>query len=647
MGWLTGSSAVLNILRDNLSYLKPILWIVAGTFVLFFGVSWWQPGASRGETWVATVEGQEISFPIWRERASNLENQYRRSLGAQWDQVKENYNVRQIVAEQLIQRELVVMDAQRLGLGVSTAELASWIRDNPQFQRDGVFVGDEEYKRFVGRNFGFTNASAYEDYVKGDLLAAKWQGLIASSVVVFKDDIEAEFRKRHERVEFDYIALDFAKYEETINPSDLELNAWYEARGDEYSQGEGRRALYVLFDEKAAEGQVEVTDQQIEEYYNDQKELFETPEERQASQILIRVAPDADEAAVESARAQILGLSAEIRSGKDFAELAGQYSEDPGSKDRGGDLGWFAKGRMVPEFDEAVFSLEPGVLSEPVRTTFGFHLIRVEGIREPGVQPLDEVREQIRAQLRFPKMRDVQQKLASKFKSEVTDLDSFRQVAESEGIDVRDAGVVPRSGSIPDLGPVPEMITAIFDLEPGTVSDLISLPRGEVVFVVDQVVDDYVPPLSTQKERILADYRREQALSAARNDLERALSRSGNDFARAAKRVGAQVQSTSPALIRGQEIPGIGVDPAVERAAFDASVGETVGPMEGSKAAVVLKITDRQEADLEQLPMEEAQIEAALRQPQVGRLISARLETLRDAAEVSFNKRLISPEQYQ
>ncbi len=633
---------MLKVFREHLTYFKWILWVVAATFVLFFGVSWWQPGSGRASGHeVASVNGSEISFPAWRETAERLENQYRRSFGDQWAQFREKVDLQRMAAEQLIQRELIIQDARRLGLDASNAEVAALIREDPGFQKDGVFIGTAEYERFIQRATNYPSTEAYENYLRGQLLVSKWRALLAASVVISPEQVQDEFRRRHERVEFDYLALDVAKYEASISPSDAELTTWYDAHADRYDLGEGRRAIYVIFDEAAAEAKVDITDAEIEEYYNSQKDLFSTPEERRASHILIKLPEDAPAEAIEAARAKIDDIAQRVRAGEDFATLAREFSDDPASKPNGGDLGWFGKGRMVPAFGEAVFSMKEGAISDPVRTNYGFHLIRLDGIRPSGVQPLDEVREQIRGQLRFPKLRAVQEELAEAFKAKVSDAESFRATAVSEGLELKDTGIVPRSGSIPDLGPVPEMISTIFALDKNTISDIIALPRGEVMLFVDEIVSNYIPPLASQHERVLADFRKEKALDMAQRELEKALARSGNDLARAAQRLGVELLHTDQAMARGQAIAQLGRDARVEDAAFAAAVGEIVGPIQAAKAAVALKINSRQEADMSQLPDEGEQIRAELRGPIVNRLLETRVKEMYDEAEISFNPSLI------
>ncbi len=356
---------MLNVFRENLRHLKWILWIVAGTFVVFFGTAWYTVTPNQGGgAWVAMVNGQEVSNRLWEDRARRMDNQYRQAYGNRWGQIRDQVDVPRRAAEELVNRELIVQDARRLGLRVTDAELADYIRSLPAFQRDGRFIGSQQYSEAIRRGlFGsLRDPDEFADALRGDLLQDKWFQLLATSVVITPEEVEAEFRPRHERVTFEYIALPLDELAKEIEPSDAELAAWYDAHRDRYAVGEARRALYVLIDDAVVSGRIEIGDDEIARYYEENRSLFTRPEERRVRQVLIRVTPDAPAAEIEAARERARAVAERIRAGEDFAEVARETSDDEISAASGGDMGFFPRGRMVPQFDEKVFSLEPGVV---------------------------------------------------------------------------------------------------------------------------------------------------------------------------------------------------------------------------------------------------------------------------------------------
>ena len=381
-----------------------------------------------------------------------------------------------------------------------------------------------------------------------------------------------------------------------------------------------------------------MTDAEIQAFYDQNKEMFSRPEERRARHVLVKVDATADQATLDAAQKTIESVAAQARAGADFAQLAAKYSDDPGSKTQGGDLGFFPRGRMVPEFDEAVFTMAPGAISDPIRTSFGYHVIQLQEVRPAGQRPLADVKEQIKGQLRFPRLREEAAKLAKEFHAKVKAGADLRKTAEEMKLTVQDAGVVTRQGSVPGLGPAPEFVTALFALEKGAISDPVALPRGDAVIQLQEIVADYKPPLDAVRARVADDYRREQARDLA---LARARGAFDADLAKMAKALGTTVQSTQPSLARGQALPGVGLDPAIEAAAFAGTVGEIVGPVAGQRAVLVMRISGRSQAEMAKLADEAESIRASLRAQQAQRLIEYRIQELRSAAEVEFNDSLL------
>jgi peptidyl-prolyl cis-trans isomerase D len=631
---------VLEVFRQNLKHFKWILVLIIASWILFYGVDWWAGRGSSGSApWVARVNGTEVPVQIWQETAQRMDQQYQRMFGAQYAQLRDRIDVRREAAEQLVQKELILQDAARQGLTVSDEELAAAILRIPQLQRDGKFVGLEEYRQLLRRGAvaPYYSPEQFEAAVRQDIVTQRWQELLASSITVSPAEVEKAFRDRHETVSFDYVVVPVDPAA-VGTPSDAELGPWYATRVSRYAQGDGRRAIYVLVDDKAVEGRVQVTDAEIQAFYDQNKDTFSRPEERRARHILVKVDAAADQATLDAAQKTIESVAARARAGADFAQLAAQYSDDPGSKNQGGDLGFFPRGRMVPEFDEAVFSMAPGSISDPVRTSFGYHVIQLLEVRPAGQRPLAEVKEQIKGQLRFPRLREEASKLAKELHAKVKAGTDLRKAAEEMKLPVQDAGVVTRQGAVPGLGPAPEFVAALFALDKGATSDPVALPRGDAVIQLQEIVADYKPPLDAVRARVADDYRREQARDLA---LARAKGARDADLEKMAKALGATVQSTQPSLARGQAIPGVGLDPAIEAAAFAGTPGEIVGPVAGERAVVVMRISGRSQADMAKLPEEAETIRASLRARQAQRLIEQRVEQLRSGAEVQLNDALL------
>lgn len=639
---------MLDVFRSSLKHTKWILLLIVMSFVTCYGVTWWQPGQkgrsdNGGPSWPARVDGQEVPFTLWVEHARRLDEQYRRMFGGQYSQIRENLNLGRQAVDQLIVRTLVLSDCRRLGLTVSDDELGSYITSLPMFQRNGAFIGAREYEQVVNRGMipGYGSVEQLEAAFREDLLVDKWHSLIGAAVTVPPQDVEKEFVRRHERVSFEYVALPLGEALKTVTePSAAELENYYNAHRADYTQGEGRRALYVLVEDKTVENQVSVTDQEIEKYYQEHTDLFAKPEERHLRHILVKVNSGADEATVSAMRTKAEQIVARIRAGEDFGKLAVEFSEDPGSKSNGGDLGMVGKGRMVPEFDQVAFTQAVGVVSDPVRTSFGFHIIRVEGISQPRVQILAEVKDQIKSQIRYPKLREAARKMAQDFKDKVGKGGDFRGVANEMKLTVADSGLVSSSGNISGLGPVPEMIQALFSLEKGGVSDVIPLPKGEAVLTLQEIVPNFTPPLESIRARVIDEFKQSRARDKALADFRAALG-GGTDLASAAQKLKLEVKKTEQPVMRGQAIPGIGQDPALEKAVFNGHPGEFIPPMGGTNSVVAFRLLTREQPDRSKFAEEETQLRETLKNSRIQRLVQQRQEELRQKAKVEYNEELL------
>ena len=633
---------MLNWIRDTLKYSKWILMLIIASFILFYGVSWWDRGGKGGDAnWVARVDGQNIDPTAWQVTSHQLEERYRQQFGNMYDQVRKSINVGRLAAEKLIQESLIVRDARRLGLSVSDDAVAASITSMPGLQQNGQFIGAAAYQKLVRAGaFGpFRSAREFENAVRQDMLIAQWRGVVAASATVSKDDVAREFRRRHERTTFEYLALPLDKYAASVAPSDADLQAWFNAHPERFGAGEARKLAYVLFDEGVVGARAAVKDSEIQDYYNANAEQFNRPELRRARHILVKVAPDADAAAVEAAQKKAQSLADQARAGADFAKLAEKNSDDPGSKEKGGDLGLFKKGSMVPEFDDVVFSQRVGVVSDPVKTQFGFHVIKVEEIQPGGEIPLAAVKDQIRAQLRAPRVREVAMTLAQEFRKKATDESSFRAAAAAAKVAVQDAGAVLAGDPMP-FGPAPELVAEAFALKKGDVTGVDETQQGAVVAVVLDVVKDYKPTFASRRAQVDALYRRERAGELAKAELSAAVSRAGGDLEKAAKELKLEVKKTEPAFARGTSLPGVGGGSAIDAAVFNAPVGSVSQAAAGDGGAIIAKIQARSQADMSQLPAEEGFIREALQRPLGQQVIAKRIEELRRAAKIELNTTL-------
>jgi peptidyl-prolyl cis-trans isomerase D len=411
-------------------------------------------------------------------------------------------------------------------------------------------------------------------------------------VAVTDAEADAEYTRRNEKVKLQLVHVPASAFLSQMTATDAEVAAYFEGRKESYRIGERRKVRYVLVDVESLRQGVVVPSREIERYYNDNIELFSTPEQVRASHILFKT-EGKDEAAVKAAAEKVL---AEAKSGADFAELAKKYSEDESNAKLGGDLDYFGRGRMVPEFDEAVFAAQPGLLPDLVKTGYGFHIIKVADRKPGSTRTFDEVKAQIREQLVGEKAQRLADARAEEVAKEIKAPADLDKVAKARGWKVEETGFFAADEPILALGASPQVSAAIFALKEGEVSAPLRVGRGYAIAAMSGRQDPSIPKLDDVKDRVRNDVLRDKASKAAS---EKAASMAGAlkaaaDFAAAAKKGGYEAKS-SEFVARDAALPEIGVNAAVEKAAFAMAAGAVSDPITTPEGATIVKVLERQD----------------------------------------------------
>ena len=340
----------------------------------------------------------------------------------------------------------------------------------------------------------------------------------------------------------------------------------------------------------------------IEDYYNNHQDEFTRPEQVQARHILLKVPSNVSSEREAEIRAQAEALLQQLRDGADFAKLAQEHSEDTATAENGGDLGVFPRGQMVAPFDEAVFALEVGALSEPVRTTFGYHLIRLDDKIEAGTKPLEEVKGEIETKLRQEREKEA----ALAFVDDIMvfleeDPQQFEALAKQHGLDITTSPYLPRTGRLPDLQHAPQMVSRAFELNQGAV-DTLGTPDGtHYIFQVADIQAANTIPFEEAKERVTNDLKQQKSsdLASQTADDWAAKMQSGTTLEELAKTLDVQVAETG-LFKRNDNIPQYGRSAAFSRMAFDLQPGASAAVHDGTRHAVI-QVTERQPADMADL----------------------------------------------
>jgi len=634
---------MLDRMRRHKNWLKWSLGAVVVTFVFLYIPDFLTPtstgiGAAPREV-IAEVEGRPLTAGDFQQRYLSQVQAYRTQLGAAAsEQLLRQLGIDQQILSQMIDEEVGLIEAERNGVTVSDDELRQQIFAIPGLQENGVFIGEERYRQLLDSQNPRMTTGQFEASLRRSMILDKLQAALTSWMAVSDADVEREYVQRNEKVRLQVVALTADAFRGEITATDEDVAAHFEAHKAEYRVGEQRTIRYLLLDREQARQRVIVPPGDIQRYYTDNIAQYQTLEQMRASHILLQTAGK-DEATVRAAAEAVLQR---VKNGADFAALAREVSEDEGSKENGGDLDYFGRGQMVPEFEEAAFALEAGQVSDLVQSQFGFHIIKAVDTRAGSTRTLDEVRTQIQdilsAQIADQQISDQAIDLASRI-DDAADLD--RAAAELQ-LTVQESGLFGREDPVPGLGTAPQVAAAAFALTGDQASDPVTSPRGPVFVTVSDTKDPYVPMLDEVMDRVRDDVVRSRALERARARaaaMAAALA-SARDFVAAAKAQGVEAKETE-LVARGSALPDIGISRQVDQVAFGLPVGGVSGVIDTPDGSVIIRAAERDDVTPDELRIAREAFRAELLNERRGLFFAAYMGKAKERSRITVNNEVM------
>ncbi len=629
----------LAAMRRHRRWLYGFLWLVILAFVILYVPALQDQGqGTPGET-VVSVGGLPISVAEYQRAYMRQRQFYAQLYQGRLDQsMLDQMGLSSQVLETLVTDRLVELEAKRLGIAVSDEAVARAIATSPQFQDDGKFIGKDEIRRRL--ELSGMSESDLERGLRQGLARESLEGLIGAGAYASDAEVEREFRRRTEQVRLEYVLADASAYRAAVTPSPDEIKARFEARRDAYAIPEKRVVSYVLLDRATLQPQVAVTDRELELQYQDRREEFRQDEEACASHILVKVKQgDAAEGHADAeARAIAQKLLDQLKAGADFAELARKSSEDTGSAAQGGDLGCFGPGRMVPEFDDAVFALEPGAMSDLVKTSFGYHVIRLASKRESTVLPFAQVKERIRASVTETKTRELGEQKAEALAAALAKGQPLEEAAKAQGLVVQKSAAFAR-GETPPVLQSASLVARVFEMKAGeTEKEGFALPQGAAFIALHEIQKARSPELAEATERVREDLVREGALEQARAALLDVRARAAKQgLEKAAAAVSLVRKETQALTARGQPLGDLGTGLALEEAAFSLPEGALSEPVRAPAGWALLRVLEKKPFDAAELERQKAQLRASLEQQRSSELFRAFLMAAKDRYPIERN----------
>ncbi len=497
----------------------------------------------------------------------------------------------------LIQQAVMINEANRLGLQVSDDAVRKFLHTGPigaALFPGGNYIGDQRYAELIQDNFGISREK-FEAEIKKELEEARLRDLITGGVGVTDAQVRSQYIDAATKIKFTYAVLSADAIGKTINPTDAQLQDFFKSHAALYATAipETRKLRYLVFtSENLPGGVAPVTDAEEQSYYNAHQADYKVDEQVRVRHILVKAATPAEDAAAKAKAQRILD---QLHKGGDFAALAKQNSDDPGSKTAGGELGFIKRGTTVPPFEQASFSLQPGQTSDLVKSQFGYHIIQVEEKQNAHTRPFAEVKPQILAALTQQKEQGAQQAYANQLAAEAKKT-GLPATAAAHHLQLQTTDYLAQDAVVPGVADASKLLTAAFAAAKGAAPQPTSTGDGFAVFQVDDVKAAHAPEFAAYRDHILSDYRAQQTpiLLEQKTTQLADKARSLNDLAKAAAELGATVK-TSDLVGRQAQVPDLGALATTAPQLFSLKPGQLSGPIRGTATGAVARIDDRQE----------------------------------------------------
>jgi len=586
---------MLDRMRRHRDWLKWSLGLVCVAFVLFYIPDFLKgtgADAASSDT-IAKVEGHEITAGEFRRTYQAQLQAYRSAYGANLnDQLLRQLGIEQQILQQMVDERAALAEAERLGITVSDEEVRQRIFAMPAFQENGGFIGEQRYQQLLRMQRPPMMPSEFETNVRRGLTVEKLRASLTDWLSVPDKELEEVYRRRNDKIKLAVVTFNADSFRGQATASDADVASYFEGHKDDFKIPEKRKIRYVLLDIEALRAKVVVPPADIEKAYNSSIEQYTTPEQVRASHILLKTEGKTD----ADVKAKAEAILKQAKAGADFAELAKKNSEDESNAKNGGDLDYFGRGRMVPEFDQAVFAMQPGQISDLVKTQYGYHIIKLVDKKNAATRSLAEVRQQLTDQLAYERAQAQAATLAEKIEKQVSKPADLDKVAKAEGLTVQESGFFAREEPILGLGPAPQVTNKAFDMKQGDVAGPLSASRGPVFATLVAKQDPYVPKLDEVKERVRDEVIKQKArdLSTQKAAELAAKLKAAPDFEKAAKAAGFEAKTTE-LIARDAPIPDLGAAPAVEDAAFKLPVGGVSTAIATDSGTAVVKVLDKKE----------------------------------------------------
>ena len=569
-------------------FLGVVVLVLGGSMLLYLVPQ--TPGTGEAATdTVAKVGDQAVTLGEVRQQLAQIEqrNQVPKPL--------ESLYARQILNQLVFEKE-IEYEAKRLGITVTDQERADRIKLYvPGAFVNGTFVGMDRYSAEVQARFQLSVA-VFEELIRQGLLEEKFRKRVTDGISVGPGELQDEFRYKNEKIKLNYAVIKPEELAAKINPTDAEIKAEYEKNKSRYQIPEKRVVRYGLLDTTQMRRNIQVSDDQLKVQYQNNIQQYQVPNRVHVEHILFMTVGKTD-AEVDEIKKTAEDVLKQAKKGGKFEDLAKKYSEDPGTKEKGGDLGWITQGQTVPEFEKTAFGLDKGQISDLVRTQYGFHIIKVLEKETARTKTFDEVKDSLRAPMQLQQADQQAAEVADRLAKAIRQSNkvSLDDLAKQYQLTVSQTRPISAIDPVLELGNSKEVKDAIFRLRQNELSLPIRTDRGYVVLSVQQISPAHQGSLEEVREQVVNDLKQEEAGKLAKTKAEELAKRvkAGEKFEAAAKALGLEAK-TSELISRNDSISGAASGKQLAEA-FQMKPGDVGAPMSLGTNWMVYRVETKEE----------------------------------------------------
>jgi len=569
--------------------LGVVVLLLGGSMLLYLVPQTPGTGEASSTDIVAKVGDETVSAAEVRQQLAEIEqrNQVPKQL--------ESLYARQILNQLIFQKEMEY-EAKRLGIRVSEQEQADRIRQFvPTAYNGDTFVGRDRYASEVQNRFQMS-VPVFEELIRQGLLQDKFKKLVTDGVSVGPSELQDEFKYKNEKVKLDYAFIKPEDLEAKITPDEAEIKAAYEKNRSRYQIPEKRVVRYGLVDLNQLRQTAQVSDDELKVQYMQNIQQYQVANRVHVEHVLLMTVGKTD-AEVEEIRQKAEDFLKQAKKGAKFEDLAKKYSEDPGTKDKGGDLGWITQGQTVPEFEKTAFGLDKGKISDLVKTQYGFHIIKVLDKETAHTKPFEEVKDTIKTPVLLGKADKLASDQADQLSATIrrSNKVSLDDLAKQFHLSIGETRPVSAVDPILELGNSKEAKDAIFRLRQDELSLPVRTDRGYIVLSVKQIQPTHPGSLEEVRDKIVTELKQQKSALLARTKAEDLAKRvkAGEKFEAAAKSLGLEAK-TSDLLARNGSISGA-VSGKQVAAAFQLKTGDVGAPLNLGANWFVYRVAEKQE----------------------------------------------------